>query len=472
MYIFDNNSRIKLHRLVKRKEDNSYIIGRKETEIYISTTKIGYEIICQIEDGKRVNGIKKEIRRKYGTYNVDKFINFLIMQGFIDRIDNKKISETTKKVKTLLKFINHKYVSWLFTKQMYFLYIIVFLSAVIILINNHDLFPLRQDYFLANTFIVLLPIVFIVSWILIGIHEFSHFIAAKSYKLPANFGISNRLFFLVSITDITNIYSLERNKRYRIILAGIFADLVIFSLSIILLYLNKLNIVSMMPLVYNILKFVVFSEFLGILWQFLFFMKTDIYYAFENYVRVYSLNDKAEHFLRNEFFRLFVRNFHSSYFDTKREKNVIYGYASLLFLGLVLLAFNFLYYYIPIALTLLTDAFKNILTGLTTGNYSMFYDAMVFVVFFLINFALLSYGTIRHYRLYLRPILYYLVLFTLITTSYLVLLGIILTISVLLDNRVQFYLITVGIALLFALFLIYLVWRIDKFDVEDFYPEE
>ncbi len=472
MYVFDDNSKIQFFRLIKREEENYYIVGRKETEIYITTDKIGFLIISLLEKNCKIKEVKNEVKKKHGNFNVDNFVSYLLLQGFIETINRKKLRERIKKVKTILNFVDPKSIQWVFSRPMYLLYILIFLSSLSILITNPNYFPIKQDYFVSDKFAILLPIIIVISWILLFLHEFMHFIAAKSYKLPTQLGLSNRLFFLVATTDITNIYSLKREKRYRIILAGIFTDVIIFSLSIILLYLNGIGILNFNIIVDKILKFVTFSEFLGILWQFLFFMKTDIYYAFENFVKVYNLNDKAENLIRNGFYRLFIKNHHLAYFETKKERKIVNFYALLFLSGIFLLLFNFLYYYLPITLSLIKAAWFNIWQGLSTNNYNIFYDGMLFIILFLINYSLLAYGTIRHYRLYLRPRLYYFVLFSLITTGYLVLLGVILSISVLLNSYTNFYIITSIISLLFALFLVYLVYRIDKFDIEDvFVPE-
>lgn len=472
MYIFDDNSKIQFFRLVNREEDNFYIIGRKETEIYITTDNVGFLIISLLEKKYSIKDVKKEIKKKQGNFDVDKFINYLLLQGFIERINGKKLIERIKKVKTILNFIDSKSIQWVFSKPMYLLYGLIFLISLIILITNPNYFPIKQDYFVSDKFFILLPIIVAISWILLFLHEFMHFLAAKSYKLPAQLGLSNRLLFLVATTDITNIYSLKREKRYRIIFAGIFTDVILFSLSILLIYLNGIGLLTFNDFVDKIIKFIAFSEFLGILWQFLFFMKTDIYYAFETFVKVYNLNDKAENLIRNEFYRLFIKNHHLAYFDTKKEKKIINFYAILFLLGIFLLMFNFLYYYLPITLSLIKIAWINIWKGLNGGNYNIFYDGMLFIILFLINYSLLAYGTIRHYRLYLRPRLYYFVLFSLITTGYLVLLGVILSISVLLNNYATFYIITSLVSLLFALFLVYLTYRIDKFDIEDIFVPE
>ncbi|MBI2670831.1 hypothetical protein HYX18_02550 [Candidatus Woesearchaeota archaeon] len=472
MYLFSNNSKIKLYSLVKRKEDNYYICGRKNTEIYISTSEVGYEIIRLLEKEYKIGEVKNIIKKKYGLFNVDRFINYLMMQGYVEKIDKKILKEKIKKIKPILKFIDPKYVKWIFFRKMYFIYSLIFLMAFLILVFNTSYFPRINHYFLSARFLILVPVVFIVSWILVGFHELMHFLAAKSYKLPAEFGISNRLFYLVATSDITNIYALKREKRFRIILAGIFADITIFSLAIILMFLSDSNFIHISSFFYKLLRFVTLSEFLGILWQFLFFLRTDVYYAFENLVKVYNLNEKTDLFIKNEFFKLFNKNHHSTHFEDNREKNIVHFYTILFLVGFIVLLFNFFFYYLPITLDLILQALNNIYEGITGENYAIFYDAMIFVVFFLIHFALLVYGLIRHHRLYLRPRLYYLALFSLISSSYLIVFALILTTFIFLNKFSTFYLMISILAVLFGLFLTYLVRRLDRLAREELYTPE
>ncbi len=470
--LFNNSSKLKLFKLIKRREDNYYICGRKETEIYISTSEIGYQIIRLIEQGYKVSEIKKSIYKKYGSYNVDRFINYLIEQGYVDKINNKKLKEKIKKIRPILKFVDPKYIKWLFSKPMYLTYLIIFFSSFFILIFNPSYFPVRTDYFISQRFIILLPIIFIVSWVLVLLHELMHFFAAKSHNLPAEIGVSNRLFYLVVSTDITSMYALKRENRFRIILAGVFTDIIVLSIAVILLFLNNQNLIHFSILFYNTLKFVVLAEFLGVLWQFLFFLRTDIYYTIENLVKVYNLHEKTDLFVKNEFYKLFFKHHHSSHFENKNEKNIVHVYSILFLVGIFILFYNFFYYYIPITLELISSSLKNIYTGIIQNNYLLFYDSMIFVIFFLIHYTFLVYGIIRHNRLYLRPKLYYLALFSLITSTYSIVFGLILTSFFVLNKLYNFYIFIFLLAILFGAFISYLIRRLDSFAKEELYTPE
>lgn len=468
--LFNDKSKITLYKLVNRKEDNYYIIGRKQTAFYIQTTAVGSLIVSLLGKGKKVQEVKKEISRKYKSINVDSFINRLIENGFVEKIDSKKIEQKIKKIRPILKFIHPKQISWLFSKPMYIIYfLIIFLGILVFLQNPLRYFPVNEDYFFSQSYIILIPLSFLIAWIFVFIHEFFHFLAARSRNLPATFGLGSRLVYLVATTDVTNVYSIERKKRYRVYLSGILIDFFTMALSLIFIYLADAAVISMSVFLYKILKFLVLIQFLGILWQFLFFIKTDIYLVFENLTRIEMLYEKTEAFLKNEYYRLTKKHHFSSYFDTKREKNLVHMYAVFFVIGTITILYSFFYYYIPIALSFLYGALQKIASGTRLNDYTQFYDGIIFVIFFLINLGLFIYAFIREYRLYMRPTLYYISLFCLVSAAYIIIFSAILSAINLVGKTFLFYSFIVLLSVFFSTFLIFFMRRLDRVSKQEMY---
>lgn len=467
---FNDKSKIKLYKLVNRKEDNYYIIGRKETAFYIQTTDVGSLIVSLLSKEKKVFEVKKEISKKYKKVDVDSFISRLIENGFVEKINSKKIQEKVKKIKPILKFMHPKQVSWIFSKPMYiFYFVITFLGVLVFLQNPSKYFPADEDYFFSQSYVVLIPISFLIAWILVFIHEFFHFLAARSRNLPATFGLGSRLIYLVATTDVTNVYSIERSKRYRVYLSGILIDLFTMSLALILIYLTDIKTITTSLFFYKFLKFIVLIQFLGILWQFLFFIKTDIYLVFENLTRVEMLYEKTEAFLKNEWYRLTKKHHFSSYFDTKREKSLIHMYAVFFVIGTITILYSFFYYYIPIALSFLYGALQKIASGVRLNDYAQFYDGIIFIVFFLINFGLFVYAFIREYKLYTRPTLYYMSLFCLVSAAYIIIFSAILSAANLIGKTFLFYTFILLLSVFFSGFLIVFMRRLDRISKQEIY---
>ncbi len=468
--LFSDRSKITLYKIVNRKEDNYYIIGRKQTAFYIQTTAVGSLIVSLLAKSCSVGHIKEEVSRKYKNIDVDSFINRLIENGFVEKIDSKKIENKIKKIRPILKFIHPGQVSWLFSVPMYiFYFMIIFIGFLVFLQNPAKYFPIDSDYFFSQSYIILIPISFLIAWILVFIHEFFHFLSARSRNLPATFGLGSRLIYLVATTDVTNVYSIERAKRYRVYLSGMLIDFVIMFLALILIYLSDTSIITLSLFYYKLFKFIILIQFLGILWQFLFFIKTDIYLVFENLTRVEMLYEKTQNFLKNEWYRLTKKHHFSSYFDSKREKSVVYMYSVLFIIGTLIILYSFFYYYLPIALSFLYGALKKIGAGIAANDYAQFYDGIVFIIFFLINLGLFIYAFIREYRLYTRPILYYVCLFCLVSAAYIIIFSAILSAVNLVGKTFLFYSFIILLSVFFSGFLILFMRRLDKISKEEIY---
>ena len=68
------------------------------------------------------------------------------------------------------------------------------------------------------------------AYLLIGLHEAGHWVAARAAGLGARFGVDRRLYFLVFETDLSQIWSLPRRRRYGPQLAGLAVDCVSLAL--------------------------------------------------------------------------------------------------------------------------------------------------------------------------------------------------------------------------------------------------
>ncbi|NJL44498.1 MAG: site-2 protease family protein, partial [Nitrosarchaeum sp.] len=248
---FRHDSTFRLHNLVIKQEDGRYIVGRKETETYVSLPQEGAQVLLLMKRGLRA----EEIQRRLPDHDVPAFITAMIGHGFIHQIDHHNVIDTLHpRVRILMPWLHKHHVEWLFTFPMKAIYVLLVLLASLLLITQPTSFPTPKDFFfLDSTFLLLITTSFM-GFLLVFLHELAHFIAARSLGISARFGITTRAAYLVFITDVTNLYSLPRKKRYRVMLAGPLLDLVILSLALLLgQYLGS-----------SFWKFVALTEIMGL----------------------------------------------------------------------------------------------------------------------------------------------------------------------------------------------------------------
>ncbi|MEM4259807.1 MAG: hypothetical protein QXG00_01065 [Candidatus Woesearchaeota archaeon] len=407
---YKDSSRLEFFELKILKEKDYVIIGRTDVSTYIRTTKIGLELI-ELLKKKNIGYVREKARNK--DIDLDDFINNLIRHDFIKSIDGKPLN-THKEIKVIHSFLKPERVQWLFSPFMKFLYFVVITLGLLILFFNKGYFPKSEDYFFISTYALLVPFSFIIRWILVAGHEFSHYVAARSFGIPAAFKISHRLIYIVAITDVTNIYSIEKKKRYRVIAAGIVFDLFLLSFSLLLLYFTDIAILSFSNSLIKFLKFIILIQFFGILWQFLLYLKTDIYYIIEQYFDVFNLHIKTKKFLENFFSQKPIK----IHLTSQKEIKLVKSYSLLYCLGIFIFLVITFFYSIPILILLFKNAYLNLVNGLVMNNTRSIYDSIVFFLFYSINQSLLVYAIIKEKKLYLKQSFYYISLLVITGANY------------------------------------------------------
>jgi hypothetical protein len=156
----------------------------------------------------------------------------------------------------------------LFSTAAWAVYGLAALAVVTCFILRPDLWPRPADLLITGDLGTSLLIMLPVTYLLVGVHEAWHWLAARSLNLRTRFGIDRRLFFLVFETDLSQLWSVPRNKRYGPQLAGLAIDLLLVAA----LLAGQLLAGPVRPL-----PALVFVLVAGALWQCMVFLRTDLY---------------------------------------------------------------------------------------------------------------------------------------------------------------------------------------------------
>lgn len=132
------------------------------------------------------------------------------------------------------------------------------------------------------------------SWISVLLHELSHFLSASGFGLYSKINLGNRLQFLVAQTKIYNVYSIDIKKRISIYASGIVTDL--WTIFICMIFINLFQY----SVVISILRCLIFIKIGAIVWQFLFYMKTDVYYILSNILKQNNLMQDSMDYIKKQ----------------------------------------------------------------------------------------------------------------------------------------------------------------------------
>lgn len=252
----------------------------------------------------------------------------------------------------------------------------LFLSFL--LITRSETLPKSSDFFWSDRQSLNLLTFSLFSWLSLIIHELAHFLAARSFGASASFRFSSRLNFLVVETRLSNIFSVPKTKRLITYGAGILADFYIL-VGGLLIILFKDYLSFLHPLVFPLIKQLLLLQLISLLWQFLLFMRTDVYFFFTDLFDFPYLWKNTKRFLLD-----ILRNGRSAFTLTgfsPREKRAIYTYSILLFAGSLIIILRYTLYHIPIVVGLLFKAARHLESGLLYKRWDLVLDAfIVFIV--------------------------------------------------------------------------------------------
>jgi putative peptide zinc metalloprotease protein len=347
-----------------------------------------YEMPLPAIDGMKAlaNGISPEqveleLINRYPNEEIDisdfldqlKLMGFLVDQG--DEFDWDIGSESST-------ISSSRIGQFLFHRRAITVYVILFCVNIVYFISRSDLFPQPRDLFPFHSMMLNIIVSFVVSVSLLAIHESGHVIAARSYGITSTVRLGHRLFLPVIETQMPTIWRLPRGKRNIPLLAGLFMDHTILFMSISVLFF----VPSLSETITGILGMIVLQLIMMSLYQCMFFMKTDLYYLFQNVSGCYNLLENAEGWLKEKlpFFQL-----ENTTVIYDEERNIVRGYAVFYILGLFASAAIFVFYVIPQFMYSFAISFDRLINP--TPN-SMKADAILFFVQFAVFTGLLIYS--------------------------------------------------------------------------------
>jgi len=368
-------------------QEGEWIVGRKEIGSFISLPEMGVEAINLLKGSLTIEEAKMKLKEKFGEeVEVEEFVESLIEVGFVQKVDDQLIETEHEEIHAYFENLKQDQAQLLFSKPAYILYTIVIAIGGIILVVNPQFLPTFSDFMFVDSYTAVLLTTFAVSWLFVFKHEFYHLAAAKSLGLDAQFRISHRLYFVVAETDITSVWTVPREKRYRVYFAGILSDLATISFFIIVLWIFR----GSNHIVLRFLETMVLLQTISLVWQCLFFMQTDVYYIITNYFNCKNLFGDTLAFLSNLLNRVWHRfPHHDLSAIPEGEMRIIKRYAVFFVSGNVV-AIGFLLFY-------LVPSIGRVLFRIS-GEVKTSYDSVAFMGILCVNAILLIRSMLRRRR--------------------------------------------------------------------------
>lgn len=391
-----NNSIVKVN-LSVQKDGDEYTIGDLNTNVFIRVPLEAILVINELNGDKSIEDIQKYLLEQNGLeVDVLDFVSSLLELQLVYSIDGDIIGNDLNSDINLPNKIAVKMGKILFSK--FFLYLYAFITAITIslLIFYPRFIPSYRDIFIIDNVGLNMLMFFIISWIINFTHESAHYLASIRDEIPVKFKLSLRLYWLVIEADMTGLWSISKNKRYVAYLAGMAWDFVILFFAIMIqMFYTEFQYLSKFASMISLI--LIFRS----VWQFLVFLRTDIYYVIINMINSTNIHGNSKLYL-SKIFSKYDENKENEWNELSSSEKFYSKYFCFAYIIGATLALALLVFYslpgtfltVKLALTQIFD---------NSINTYKFFDGLLTIFVILLNVTLWCVGAVNKIRTFKSP---------------------------------------------------------------------
>ena len=351
--------------------------------------KVLFEIVEHLKKGFFLNDII-DIIYKNGNYEIEKITFKECLETEIRNLSDLLEGSSIKKQSSYIKFqtclLPEKYVGNVAKLLTFFFKRSIFLPIFIFGIFFHlyhafysvEITDLYTTNWLSISNMVL---VYVIAMLFLLFHELGHATAAKYFKVkPKHIGFGFYLIFPVFFADVTAVWKLDKYKRIKVNLGGVYFQFITNIFLLVYLcffsdYSQKIAVAFTYLLNINIAV---------MLYALSPFFKNDGYWIYSDFFELPNLNDKANSFFKDIFklksLKIFIKKIKT--WALKEWALAVYSISNV-----IVMIFFFILF-----LNVLTKTFYEVVSMSSVHHNMMTLELFLKVVFLLIATSLLFYN--------------------------------------------------------------------------------
>lgn len=369
------------HPLTFVAERDGVLVGRADTDSYALLPEDGVELLRRLVDGMPLDEAAAWYDTAYGeTVDIADFVETMQELGFV-RDPGEAVARQPPPV---------RFQAWgraAFSPLGWLCYALIAVLAVVVMVRDPHVRPQPGNVFFVGSLVVVQLSLTVLQMPMALWHEWFHVLAGRRLGLPTSLGVGRRLFFFVFETRLSGLLGVPRSRRYLPFLAGMLGDAVLFGLLTLAAaadfgagpaWIGRLAL----ALAYTILP--------RIAWQFLFFLRTDLYYVLTTALGCANLHEVASALLRHRLRRLpRVRGGDWTEPDrwTDRERSLAPWFALLTAAGTLVLLITMAFVTVPLTIDFV-DRLADGISHRSLGD-GRFWDSTVSLLIAVLEFVLL-----------------------------------------------------------------------------------
>lgn len=274
-------------------------------------------------------------------------------------------------------------------------------AGVAAMVRWPDLRP-HYDQILFTDYLVVVTLVLALGqWPFVLLHEAAHALAGRRLGLPTRLALNHRLHHLVFETAMDGLVTVPRRRRLLPMLAGMGCDLVVMAL-LTLAAAALRDPDGSLPLAARVCLALSYGTLLRIVWQFFFYLRTDLYHLLSLVLGTIDLHGAATLLLRQRIRRLLRRPTPAGGDPDPHptDRRAARWYVWCMVLGYTMTLATLAFAVVPLAVTFIAEAVTE-LDG--RAGIANLIDSAAILALTVVQFSLVAFIAIRNRRRSRRP---------------------------------------------------------------------
>jgi putative peptide zinc metalloprotease protein len=256
------------------RDGDGYVLGSQRSPDFVAVPDIGGRVVLWLQDGTSVAECGRRAAELAGEpVDVAGFLDGLAQAGLLTADDGARGGQPVPVDVAAWKRALGRV---LFGPAGLAGQGLLAATAVVAMISLPQVRPTYADAIATTVPLVSIVIISVLGTALGLAHEFAHVLAAWAAGVASRVSIGRRIIAIVYQTDLTRLWSVPRRSRIVPLLAGLVFDGATIGVLVVL----ELTVHGAPPLVTHLIRTAVFLNVSAIAFQFLIFMRTDVYALF------------------------------------------------------------------------------------------------------------------------------------------------------------------------------------------------
>jgi hypothetical protein len=290
---------LEFHQLTYMEDGDEVVVGRRDNDSYAVFPRDGAALLRELAAGRSPDDAASWYAEQYGEpADMADFLGTLRELGFTRDGHEEAAGAVAPAANPGKAMRRQRLGKAVFSPPAWAAYGLLVAATLAIWAADPRFLPRRGNLFYSHYLLLVEATATLGVIPLLLVHELFHVIAGWRLGLSARVRVSRRFYFVVFETVMDGLVIMPRGRRYLPIVAGMLADVLTMCALTAAAWLTRRPDGSV-PLAGGVFLALAFTAVPRLLWQFYFFLRTDVYYLVTTVLGCVDLHRTARELLGN-----------------------------------------------------------------------------------------------------------------------------------------------------------------------------